>query len=70
MKIMKNKLAKLINVKSIVTLVLVFVFSYLSITGKVSPADFQTVFLMIITFYFTRRTDNNENEMPIDKEVE
>lgn len=70
MKIMKNKLAKLINVKSIVTLVLVFVFSYLSVTGKVSPADFQTVFLMIITFYFTRRTDNNENEMPIDKEVE
>ena len=31
---MLNKLAKLINVKSIVTLVLTGVFSYLAITGK------------------------------------
>lgn len=47
---MLNKLAKLINVKSIVTLVLTGVFSYLAITGQITltskrkPQPFQTAF--------------------------
>lgn len=66
---LQKRLAKLINVKSIVTLILVCVFSYLSVIGEVSADNFQTVFLMIITFYFTRRTDTNEAEMPIDNDT-
>jgi hypothetical protein len=49
---MKEKLSKLINVKSIVTIVLTAVFSYLAITDKISGTDFLTIFTVIIAFYF------------------
>ena len=49
---MLNKLAKLINVKSIVTLVLTGVFSYLAITGKIAVDNFTDMFQIIMFFYF------------------
>ena len=49
---MKNKLAKLIDVKSIVTLVLTGVFAYLAIIEKVSAENYMTIFTVIIAFYF------------------
>jgi len=49
---MKEKLAKLINVKSVVTLALTGIFSYLAVTGTVSGEQFLTVFTVIIAFYF------------------
>lgn len=49
---MKEKLAKLIDVKSIVTLSLTAVFCYLAITEKI-PQEFMTVYALIIGFYFT-----------------
>lgn len=48
---MKERFAKLIDVKSIVTLVLTLVFAYLAIRGGV-PQEFQTIFTVIISFYF------------------
>lgn len=49
---MKEKLAKLINVKSIVTLVLTGVFSFLAINGTITGESFLTIFTVIISFYF------------------
>lgn len=49
---MKEKLTKLLTVKSIVTIVLTAVFAYLSITGVISGEQFLTVFTVIIAFYF------------------
>lgn len=49
---MKDKLSKLIDVKSIVTLVLCGVFSYLASTGKIGSDQFLTVFTVVISFYF------------------
>lgn len=49
---MKDKLYKLLSVKSIMTLVLTAVFAYLSVIGKVSADQFLTVFSMIVAFYF------------------
>lgn len=49
---MKEKIAKLINVKSIVTLILTVVFSYLAIKEKISGTEFLTIFTVIIGFYF------------------
>lgn len=49
---MKAKLAKLIDVKSIVTLVLTGVFAYLAIISKVSAENYMTIFTVIIAFYF------------------
>ena len=50
--IMKEKLAKLVNVKSIVTLIICCVFAYLSIIGQIMPDQFLTIFTVIISFYF------------------
>lgn len=49
---MKEKFAALVDVKSIVTLVLTLVFSWLSVSGTISGQEFQTVFSVVIAFYF------------------
>ena len=49
---MKEKLCKLIDVKSIVTLTLTGVMAYLSISGREVSETFKTIYVMIIGFYF------------------
>jgi hypothetical protein len=46
---MKEKIAKLINVKSIVTIILTLVVAYKAIIGQM---DIEQIYLMIIAFYF------------------
>ena len=65
---MGKKLAKLIDVKSIVTFVLTGVFAYLSIRGNISGQDFLQVFLMIISFYFGTQTGKKEKEEELNNE--
>ena len=60
---MIKNISKLIDVKSIVTLVLTAVFSALSLNGKISTEQFQTVFTVVISFYFgTQYQKGNQNE--------
>lgn len=49
---MRNRLAKLIDVKTLVTFALTAVFSYLSVKEKVEPQLFMTIYTMVIGFYF------------------
>lgn len=49
---MKQKLAQLLTVKSLVTLVLTLVFAYLSVAGRITGQEFLTVFSVVIAFYF------------------
>jgi hypothetical protein len=49
---MKDKLAKLIDVKSIVTLLLTITFIALALTKVISGQEFMTIFTVIISFYF------------------
>jgi hypothetical protein len=49
---MKEKISKLIDVKSIVTLVLTFVFAYLAVVKIITGQEFLTVFTVIIAFYY------------------
>jgi hypothetical protein len=49
---MFKKIANLIDVKSLVTLILTIVFAVLSFKGVISPDQFQTVFTTVIAFYF------------------
>ena len=58
--IMKEKLAKLVNVKSIVTLIICGVFAYLSIIGRIMPDQFLTIFTVIISFYFGVQHEKKE----------
>jgi ABC-type bacteriocin/lantibiotic exporter with double-glycine peptidase domain len=48
----KEKLAKLIDVKSIISLALTFVFCYLAIMGIIAPELFIPIFTTVIAFYF------------------
>ena len=59
---MKDKIAKLINVKSIVTLILCAVFAYLSIAKVIGAEQFLTIFTMIISFYFGTQTEKNKEQ--------
>lgn len=70
---MMKKLAKLIDVKSIVTLILTGVFSYLSIIGVVNAEQFLSIFTVIIAFYFgtqygKREAEVNKKEENTDEE--
>ena len=49
---MKDKLAKLIDVKSIITLVLTGVFAVGTAKGDISADQFLTIFTVVISFYF------------------
>jgi len=49
---MKEKFAKLIDVKSIITLVCTAVFAFLAATGAVNAEQFLMVFNILIAFYF------------------
>lgn len=57
-----SNIAKLINVKSLVTLALTAVFAYLAATSKVSAEQFLTVFTVIIAFYFGTQTQKNADK--------
>lgn len=59
--IMKNKFAKLIDVKSLVTLVLTLLFCVMSFKGNI-PQEVQNIYLMIIAFYFGTQHEKNKSE--------
>lgn len=61
-RIVLKILSKLIDVKSIVTLVLTIVFTILAMTGSVSSEQFQTIFTTVIAFYFGTQYQKNSNE--------
>lgn len=48
----KDKLEKLIDVKSFVTIVLTLVFCSLSLMGRISGSEFMSIFTTVIAFYF------------------
>lgn len=58
---MKEKLIRLLGVKSIVTIILCLVFSYLSIIGTVQPDQFMTIFTVVISFYFGTQVERRDN---------
>lgn len=49
---MRDRISKLLTIKSIVTIMLTAVFCALSISGRISADQFMTVFAVVIAFYF------------------
>lgn len=64
MELIHKRLANLMSVKSLVTLVLTGVFAYMAVTGNISQ-DFMTIYAVIIAFYFG--TQNQKTQDVIDK---
>lgn len=67
---MKKQIYKLIDVKSLVTLMLTTVFAYLSVSGRLSAEQFQTVFTTVIAFYFGIQHQKNQKETDNDKKFQ
>lgn len=56
---MMERIAKLIDVKSIVTIIMTLIFAYLSIANTVNAEQFLTIFTVIISFYFGTQYQKN-----------
>lgn len=63
MKLFIQKICKLIDVKSIITIMLTAVFCYLSAIDKVAVEQFLTVYTVIIAFYFGTQYQKNNNDI-------
>lgn len=48
----RERLAKLIDVKSLVTIYLTVIFGIQTLKGRISSEQFQTIFTTVIAFYF------------------
>jgi hypothetical protein len=59
---MIKKITKLIDVKSICTLVLTIVFSILSLTDRIDSNQFLTIFTTVIAFYFGTQHEKSNKE--------
>lgn len=70
MQTIRDRFAKLIDLKSIVTLVLVLVLAFLiiysAITGKDLSSNvfllFSNIITMVVTFFFTKKKGADKNE--------
>lgn len=58
---LREALIRLMNVKSIVTIVLTLVFSALTLRGMVDAGQFLTVFTVIIAFYFGTQSERRSS---------
>ena len=56
---MKDKLAKLIDVKTIVTFLIAGVLAYLAIVGQITADQFMVIAVMIFTYFFTKPVTND-----------
>lgn len=61
---MKERLDKLLTVKSLVTIALTVVFCILSATGVVTGDQFLTVFTVVISFYFGTQAEKKALAQP------
>ena len=56
---MKERLHKLLSIKSLVTLTTTVVFAALALRGAIGASEFLTVYTIIIGFYFGTQVERN-----------
>ncbi len=61
---MKSRIAKLISVKSIMTLMLTVVFCALALKNVISGSEFLTIFTAIVGFYFGTQSERKASDTP------
>lgn len=66
---MLDRIAKLIDVKSISTLTLVGTFVFLAVTHEISGEQFLTIFTTVIAFYFGTQSGKSR-KTNVEKSVE
>ena len=60
---MKEKLAKLIDVKSIITIILTIVFCVLAFKSVITGEQVNMIFTTVIAFYFGTQTAKTKTEV-------
>ena len=60
-ELLKKRVANLLTVKSIVTVVLTAVFSVLAMRGDITGTEFLTIFTVVIGFYFGTQRAKEDN---------
>ena len=63
----KKRLANLLSVKSIVTLVNTAVFAYMAVTNQITQ-DFMTIYAVIIAFYFGTQSQKVQDAIGSDNQ--
>lgn len=58
----RDRIAKLIDVKTLVTFSLTAAFVFLAVKEKIEPQIFMTIYTMIIGFYFGTQHEKNRKE--------
>lgn len=67
---MKERVAKLLTVKSIVTIALTFVFCLMTVRGMVNSDQFLTIFTVVIGFYFgTQHERKQETKAAVETTI-
>ena len=61
MELVQRRLANLLAVKSIVTVILTVVFAALSWAGRISAEQFMTVFTVVVAFYFGTQAEKRQS---------
>lgn len=62
---MRSRIAKLINVKSIITIILTVLFFILAIKGTISQ-EVMTIYTTVIAFYFGTQVEKNKTDKPYE----
>ena len=62
MELLKKRLANLLCIKSIMTLVLTGVFAYMAVNNTVTQ-EFMTVYTVVVAFYFSTQAEKKAEEL-------
>lgn len=57
---MKEKFARLIDLKTIITIAMTGAMIYGFVVEKITPEQFMTIATMIFTFYFAKKDNDNK----------
>lgn len=63
---MKDKIAKLIDLKSIITILITIALIYGFVVEKINAEQFMTIATMIFTFYFAKK-DKGDDEIDLSR---
>ena len=58
----RERIARLIDVKTLVTFALTAAFVYLAVIDKIEPQIFMTIYTMIMGFYFGTQNEKGKKE--------
>lgn len=67
---MKKQITKLIDLKSIITIIITGSLVYGFIVGKINSEQFMTIATMIFTFYFAKKKEGDDNMATTDTRTE